>query len=398
MSSLANQPAADAAPDQVAAARVEQLYSNHADLVRSICRSLLRDRLEAEDAVQQTFLSAQRALLSGSSPRDAAAWLATIARHESFSRARARMREPLPIDTEVEATGQDAYAVAMQRHEIGELRDALGKLPDQQREALLLREVRGLSYQEVASTLSVTTSTVESLIFRARRNLQERLRQALPALSPAGLVRELAARMGGGFAAPAAAKAVAVGVGAAVVTGGAVVGPQLVGLGHAPRARPTAAAGTVHHDFRDRMMLDMPSHSRVRLGAAPIAGDPPTRHGTGDHPSRGGVASRPENSDQGESPSRASSDGGSHSTPTSDSGSSGSSDNAGTGSGDTQTTSSANDGTTTDSSSQTTETTTTSSGSDGSGASDGSGGTTTTSASGGRLTKHLERAPRPPEA
>jgi RNA polymerase sigma factor (sigma-70 family) len=377
MSSFANQPAADAGPDQMAAARIEQLYSSHAALVRSICRSLLRNPVDAEDAVQQTFLSAQRAFLSGSAPRDAAAWLATIARHESFARVRSRMREPLPINTELEATGPDAHAVAVHRHEVSELRAALEELPAQQRQALLLREVRGLSYEEVASTLSVTTSTVESLLFRARRNVQARLRDALATFSPGALVREFAARLGGGFVAPAATKALAVGVGAAVVTGGAVVGPRIIGLGHAPRARPTASAGTVHHDSRGGTLLDMPSRFGVRLGAGPIAGDAPTPHESGDHPSQGGLAPGPESPDQGETPGRASSDGGSDSSPTSDSGGSGSSDSAGMGSGDIQTTSSGNDSTTTDSSSQTTQTTTTSSGSN------DSGGTTTTSGPGG---------------
>jgi RNA polymerase sigma-70 factor (ECF subfamily) len=151
MSSLPHQLAPEAGQDVVTAARVEELYTSHVALVHSVCRSLLRDRIEAEDAVQQTFLSAQRALLNGSSPRDAAAWLATIARHESLARVRARMRDPLPMDTEAEAGGPDAHAVAVTRQEVGELRDALAELPAQQRNAILMRELRGLSYEEVGS-------------------------------------------------------------------------------------------------------------------------------------------------------------------------------------------------------------------------------------------------------
>ena len=118
MSSPADQPASDPGRSSAVAAHVEQLYASHAALVRSVCRSLLRDRSEADDAVQQTFLSAQRALLNGSSPRDAAAWLATIARHESLARVRARMREPLPVEIEEhEAAGPDAHAAAVHRHE-----------------------------------------------------------------------------------------------------------------------------------------------------------------------------------------------------------------------------------------------------------------------------------------
>ena len=241
MSSLTDQPASDPDRNPAVAARVEQLYASHAALVRSVCRSLLRDRSEAEDAVQQTFLSAQRALVNGSAPRDEAAWLATIARHECLARVRARMREPLPLELELEMgdAGSDAHTAAVRRHEAVELREALAELPAQQRAAILLREVRGLSYQEVASSLSVTTAAVESLLFRARRSLQTRLREALAAVSPVGWLRD---QLDGGLAGPAAAKVAAVGVGTLVATGGAVVGPTVIGLGHAPTPRISAPA------------------------------------------------------------------------------------------------------------------------------------------------------------
>lgn len=237
MSTPSSQLLPDRGDDSSVAARVAQLYESHGSLVRSVCGSLLRDRVEAEDAAQQTFLSAQRALANGSAPRDAAAWLATIARHESLARVRARMREPLPLETEVVGAGSDAHADAVRRQEVEELRTALAGLPAPQRDAILLREVRGLSYEEVASALSVTNSAVESLLFRARRTLQMQLRETLAALSP-GMwlqpLREFGAKLGGGLAMPAAAKVAAVGLGTAVVAGGAVVDPGVIGLGHAP--------------------------------------------------------------------------------------------------------------------------------------------------------------------
>ena len=284
MSSLADQPASNPARDAAIAARVEQLYESHAALVRSVCRSLLRDRVEAEDAVQQTFLSAQRALLNGSSPREPGAWLATIARHESLARVRGRMREPLPMELEEHRAAPDAHAAAVERHDAGALRDALAELPVQQREAILLREVRGFSYQEVAASLSVTTSAVESLLFRARRRLQMRLQGSLAALSLGGWVqplRDLAARLvGGGVAAPAAAKVAVVGLGTAVVAGGAVVGPTMLGPGHVPR--------TVTHVARP------PAH-RVFQEAAPKA--PVTFAAPASHPAGVDSASRREVSD-----------------------------------------------------------------------------------------------------
>jgi RNA polymerase sigma-70 factor (ECF subfamily) len=249
MNSPADQPAPDAARDPSVAARMEHLYECHASLVRSVCGGLLRDRVEAEDAMQQTFLSAHRALLNGSSPRDEAAWLATIARHESLARVKARMREPLAVDIdEHEPAAPDVHAAALGRHEAGELRDALAELPPQQREAILLRELRGLSYQEVAATLAVTNSAVESLLFRARRSLQARLQGALAALSPGCWVqslRDLGSAGSSGVTAPVV-KVAAVGVGTALFAGGAL-GPKMLGLGHAPTPATRAARPAAHH-------------------------------------------------------------------------------------------------------------------------------------------------------
>ena len=289
MSTPADQPAPGPARDPSVAARVEDLYESHESLVRSICRSLLRDRVEAEDAVQQTFLSAQRALLNGSSPLDDAAWLATIARNESLARVRARMREPLPSEIEGHAAVPDAYAATVRRHDAGELRAALAQLPRQQREAILLRELRGLSYQEVATALSVTTSAVESLLFRARRSLQTRLQEALASVSLAEWLqplRELAARLGGGgLAAPAAAKVAAVGVGTAVVTGGALVGPTVLGLGHAPAVGRGASRPAVHRAAHAAESSPPVTFSLERttthLGQAAVAVHPLRDHGSG---------------------------------------------------------------------------------------------------------------------
>lgn len=247
MSSRPDSAPPPAVPAAVAAGRVEELYEAHARLVRSVCRSLLRDRHDAEDAAQQTFLSAQRALANGSTPREPVAWLATIARNECLARVRERMREPLPVDAEPTATGADAYAAAVSNHEVATLREALADLPRAQREAILLRELRGFSYDEVARALSVTTAAVESLIFRARRTLQTRLSEALPAFSPVALFGRLFGSAGGDVVAPVAKVAV-VGVGAALLAGGAAVGPHGLGLGTGTGTGKTHRSSPAVHD------------------------------------------------------------------------------------------------------------------------------------------------------
>ena len=133
-----------------AAARTELLYTEYGRTVSVLCQVLLRNRAEAEDAAQQTFLSAHRALLNGSEPREPAAWLATIARNECWARIRTRMREPLPVEElETVATTNDPLAEAIRRADLAALWHAIEALPRQQRDALLLREFGGLTYDEL---------------------------------------------------------------------------------------------------------------------------------------------------------------------------------------------------------------------------------------------------------
>ena len=234
----------DGRPDHgAAAARTEQLFADHGRLVSGLCRALLRDRAEAEDAAQQTFLSAHRALLNGSSPDEPAAWLATIARNECWARIRTRMRQPLPTEhVEDERSSSDPVEEAIRNADLAALWSAIAALPKQQRDALLLREFGGLSYSELAGALAVTGPAVESLLFRARHGVRTRLEAAYAALTGASWVESLARLFGGigGGMAPVAAKVAAVSVGAAVATGGYVAAPHVLNLKPAPshRSRP----------------------------------------------------------------------------------------------------------------------------------------------------------------
>src|SRR5205823_1547370 len=151
--------------DGAAAARTEQLFAEYGRTVGGLCRALLRDRAEAEDAAQQTFLSAHRALMNGTDPREPAAWLATIARNECWSRIRTRMREPLAAEElGAVSNANDPLAEAIRRADLRALWLAIEELPRKQRDALLLREFGGMSYGELAAALAVSGSAVESLL------------------------------------------------------------------------------------------------------------------------------------------------------------------------------------------------------------------------------------------
>jgi RNA polymerase sigma factor (sigma-70 family) len=164
---------------EAAGERLSGFFEAHGRMVYGLCRLLLKDSDEAEDAAQQVFLSAHRSMLAGTEPREPAAWLATIARNECHGRIRARMATPLTlVADERDAVGADVEHVAGERAEVEALCAALAQLPRQQREAIVLREFYGLSYDEVRTALGVADGAVESLLFRARKRLQAELKPA----------------------------------------------------------------------------------------------------------------------------------------------------------------------------------------------------------------------------
>ena len=243
-----------AASDPDAGIRVAALYEAHARTIVGLCRFLLRDPVEAEDAAQQSFLSAYRSLLGGAVPREPAAWLAAIARNECWLRIKRRMREPLALH-EVPSAQADPLEVAARNADFAALRAGLEALSRPQREAFLLREFAGLSYGELAVALGVTEPAVDSLLFRARTSLRRALSAANGALVPVAL-RDQLARLIPGFDQPAtgtlaklvslpiAAKLAAAGAGAVLVVAGSA------GLGRHSAATAHAAAPVSVHARR----------------------------------------------------------------------------------------------------------------------------------------------------
>ncbi|HWQ24515.1 MAG TPA: sigma-70 family RNA polymerase sigma factor, partial [Gaiellaceae bacterium] len=209
-------PDPSGAPGGGAAACVAELFERHGRMVYGLCRALLRDVHEAEDATQQAFLAAYRALLAGANVREAGAWLAAIARNECRARIAAGMRSPLPVADEdlaalaapVDEAARRALAEALQR--------ALAELPERQRQAVVLRYLYGLRYGEVATALGLSRPATEALLFRARRALRLRLRPAAGSTLALPLaVRDSLADVIPGFTAAAGS-----GAGAAAAAGG----------------------------------------------------------------------------------------------------------------------------------------------------------------------------------
>ncbi len=154
------------------------------ELARLEERALFRHALrivgtnsDAEDIVQEALFSAWRAISSfqGSSFR---AWLFRIATNRALDHLRSRKRRPeLPLDppedeevtwAEPAASGPDLAQLAGDREALAVVETALGTLPAEQRTALLLRDVEGFPYDEIAVITAVEIGTVKSRIHRGR--------------------------------------------------------------------------------------------------------------------------------------------------------------------------------------------------------------------------------------
>jgi RNA polymerase sigma-70 factor (ECF subfamily) len=141
-------------------------------LVERLCRILLGDPSDAEDATQQTFLLAYQSLLTGTRPHHPRAWLCTIARRECWARDDRRRRERAVPREEARAEPDPAERTVL-RAELATINAGLEQLPARQRQAIVLRELAGLSYTQLAAALEVSESAAEALLVRARRNLRE---------------------------------------------------------------------------------------------------------------------------------------------------------------------------------------------------------------------------------
>jgi RNA polymerase sigma factor (sigma-70 family) len=150
----------------------ETLYRDHRrDVYGAVLRDV-RNPAEAEDVTQIAFLNAFRAMRKGERPEKPRAWLVTIARNVVRRRYRELMRRPqeVVLDPEVAAALAEVDGPTAT-----ELSGAIKRLPPSQRTVILLREIQGRSYAEIAEEMDLSIAAVETLIFRARRSLSEEL-------------------------------------------------------------------------------------------------------------------------------------------------------------------------------------------------------------------------------
>ncbi len=289
-------------------------------------RQMLRgSRQDAEDALQDIFVRAYSGLRTNDRNLALRAWLYRVAHNRCVD----ELRRPMPPAPEllesVRGPINDPMAKIEQRESLRRLVEDVGRLPEQQRSALLMREFSGMPYSDLAEALGVTTPAVKSLLVRARvglarsaqardtacseirgelslahdrgvrpngmarrhlrdcascrefrvevRGTSRQLAALVPALGPAGLLANLlgwSGGTGGGAAAggSGAAATGAVGGGGAVAAGGLLT----TGAGHIATllaAAAVTAGGAI--EFQNTIGAPVPKHHSHR---APAAGDP----------------------------------------------------------------------------------------------------------------------------
>jgi RNA polymerase sigma factor (sigma-70 family) len=153
-------------------AALAAMYEHHHQALYRYCRSILHDDEDARDALQSTMAKALAALRHEERDFELRPWLFRIAHNEAISRLRQR-RDSVDLDA-VGTLGTDSLTQTVEdRERLALLSADLRDLPERQRSALVLRELSGLSHQEIAVVLDSSASAVKQTIFEARAGLHE---------------------------------------------------------------------------------------------------------------------------------------------------------------------------------------------------------------------------------
>jgi RNA polymerase sigma factor (sigma-70 family) len=159
--------------------RFEQAILPHLDAAYNLARWLMRDENDAADAVQDAYLRALR-FVGGFRGGDGRVWLLAIVRNVCYSRLkRGGMREQeTEFDDEVhnpDIGSGDPETLLQRSRDQQTLRLALEELPEEFREIIVMRELEGMAYKEIAEVAQVPIGTVMSRLARARKRLQDLL-------------------------------------------------------------------------------------------------------------------------------------------------------------------------------------------------------------------------------
>jgi RNA polymerase sigma-70 factor (ECF subfamily) len=169
----------------------DQLVAKYQRKLGRLVGRLVKDSAEVEDVVQEAFIKAYRALPAFRGDSAFYTWLYRIGVNTAKNHLAARGRRA-PTSTEFDNDEAESFAEGdllrdidtpeslLMTKQIGEtVNQAMDSLPDELREAIVLREIEGLSYEEIAQAMACPIGTVRSRIFRAREAVANKLRPLL---------------------------------------------------------------------------------------------------------------------------------------------------------------------------------------------------------------------------
>ncbi len=152
----------------------ETIVDRYQGRLLGFCRQMLGSTEDAEDVLQEVFVNAYRAMLADEREINLRPWLYRIARNRCLNHLRkptADAQESMDMVPVVEAA--TTAEKVNNREEFRQLLTDVGKLPETQRSALLLREMDAMSYEEIAAAMETSVPSVKSLLVRARISLAE---------------------------------------------------------------------------------------------------------------------------------------------------------------------------------------------------------------------------------
>jgi RNA polymerase sigma factor (sigma-70 family) len=188
----------------------EEIFRRYGAALRSYAASIVTAQ-RADDVTQEAFTKAYLALRGTDNEIQLRPWLYRIVRNTALTNIRDEPKAGLELD-ESQAAGMSPEEVAEQREEVKRLMAGLRELPEPQRAAIVMRELEGLSHEQIAASLGLSGGAVRQSIYRARRALRE----GLGVLVPMPVLRWLLEE---GFNQGATAAAAGGGAGIAVKTG-----------------------------------------------------------------------------------------------------------------------------------------------------------------------------------
>jgi RNA polymerase sigma-70 factor (ECF subfamily) len=154
----------------------ERLYAMHGARMKNVARNVLGNAVDAEDAVQETFLKVQRSIASFRGQSSFVTWTYRILINTCYDARRSRLRKREVANDDSEETprpeprapgAHPSLRMALER--------ALAKLSQHQRDVFLLYEVEGFRHAEIAGMLEMTETASKNTLFQAKKNLRQML-------------------------------------------------------------------------------------------------------------------------------------------------------------------------------------------------------------------------------